>query len=150
MQLLLLPLIQKTTPMPEVRQAARIPSYIASFSQIINGAVFIGEGIMIGTGSFLQLSIGAVLATAGCVGALQVLPYRYGISGVWFGLLFWNLIRLASVVIHQWVNGPLAPRVLQKQELTLPMGKRQGAPKRQHNDNQYYKRMLKALHGITN
>jgi multidrug resistance protein, MATE family len=115
-QLLLLPWIQKTTPMQEVRQAARIPSYIASFSQVINGAVFIGEGIMIGTGSFFHLSIGAVLATVGCVGALQVLPCRYGITGVWIGLLFWNLIRLASVVIHQCYNGPLAERVLRKQE----------------------------------
>jgi multidrug resistance protein, MATE family len=116
LQLLLLPWIQKTTPMQEVRQAARIPSYIASFSQVINGAVFIGEGIMIGTGSFFHLSIGAVLATAGCVGALQVLPYRYGVTGVWIGLLFWNLIRLASVVIHQCYNGPLSNRVLRKQE----------------------------------
>jgi Na+-driven multidrug efflux pump len=130
MQLLLLPWIQKTTPMPEVRQAARIPSYIASFSQIINGAVFIGEGIMIGTGSFLQLSIGAVLATAGCVGALQVLPYRYGISGVWFGLLFWNLLRLASVVIHQCVNGPLAPRVLRKQERDAANEKKMSSTKK--------------------
>eukprot|EP00529_Nitzschia_sp_RCC80_P012114 CAMPEP_0113487862 /NCGR_PEP_ID=MMETSP0014_2-20120614/25722_1 /TAXON_ID=2857 /ORGANISM="Nitzschia sp." /LENGTH=571 /DNA_ID=CAMNT_0000381561 /DNA_START=50 /DNA_END=1762 /DNA_ORIENTATION=+ /assembly_acc=CAM_ASM_000159 len=67
LQLLLLPAIRRATPIQEVRDAATMPAIIASVLQIINGLVFIGEGVMIGTGSFLQLSLSTVVATAGCL-----------------------------------------------------------------------------------
>ena len=57
LQIALLPAIKKATPMQEVRDAANLPALLASALQIINGLVFIGEGVMIGTGSFLQLSL---------------------------------------------------------------------------------------------
>jgi putative MATE family efflux protein len=44
LQILLLPAIRKTTPLAEVRDAAKIPAIIASVLQVINGLVFIGEG----------------------------------------------------------------------------------------------------------
>eukprot|EP00522_Entomoneis_paludosa_P012975 CAMPEP_0172447892 /NCGR_PEP_ID=MMETSP1065-20121228/7053_1 /TAXON_ID=265537 /ORGANISM="Amphiprora paludosa, Strain CCMP125" /LENGTH=544 /DNA_ID=CAMNT_0013199265 /DNA_START=230 /DNA_END=1861 /DNA_ORIENTATION=+ len=83
LQLMSLPLIQKTTPLQEVRDAAMVPSILASIFQVINGLVFIGEGVMIGTGSFMELSITTVLATAGCLWALRAFPPVYGITGVW-------------------------------------------------------------------
>ena len=41
LQILILPMIHKFTPLKEVQEAARLPSYIASFLQIINGLVSI-------------------------------------------------------------------------------------------------------------
>lgn len=48
LQIVLLPALQKSSPLEEVRQAAVIPSILASVYQIINGLVFIGEGVMVG------------------------------------------------------------------------------------------------------
>lgn len=113
-QLAILPILQKSTPMVEVRKAARIPSLLASFYQIFNGLVFIGEGIMIATENYLQLSISTVIATGGCLWALNTLPQRYGLAGVWLSFGVWNMIRLVGVLIHQQFTGRLAPRNLAK------------------------------------
>jgi putative MATE family efflux protein len=110
LQMALLPYLMKTTPLEEVRAAARVPATLSCLYQVINGMVFIGEGIMIGTGSFMQLSIGTVVATAGVLWALRVFPPTMGLTGVWIGFGVFNTLRLLSVLIHQLVNGPLAPR----------------------------------------
>jgi Na+-driven multidrug efflux pump len=47
LQLLLLPLIQRTTPIKEVRDAAMIPAIFACGLQVLNSLVFIGEGVMV-------------------------------------------------------------------------------------------------------
>lgn len=116
LQLLLLPLLQKVTPLQEVRDAARVPSYLASIYQIINGLVFIGEGVMVGTGSFMQLSLNTVVSTCGCLWALKTFPPIYGLTGVWMGFGVFNVLRLSGVAIHQFINGPLSPRVLIRRE----------------------------------
>lgn len=108
LQIVLLPAMFKVTPLQEVRNAAKLPAVIASVLQIINGLVFIGEGIMIGTGSFLQLSLNTLTATLGCLWALWFFPPRLGLTGVWLGFVVFNLIRLAGVFIHQKINGPLS------------------------------------------
>ncbi|VEU45176.1 unnamed protein product [Pseudo-nitzschia multistriata] len=110
LQILLLPAMFKATPLQEVRDAAKLPAVIASVLQIINGLVFIGEGIMIGTGSFLQLSLSTLTATLGCLWALWFFPPKVGLTGVWLGFGVFNLIRLAGVYIHQKINGPLSLR----------------------------------------
>jgi len=110
LQILLLPLMFKATPLQEVRNAAKLPAVIASVLQIINGLVFIGEGVMIGTGSFLQLSLNTLAATLGCLWALWFFPPRVGLTGVWLGFGVFNVIRLAGVYIHQKINGPLSLR----------------------------------------
>ncbi|KAG7368709.1 MATE efflux family protein [Nitzschia inconspicua] len=109
LQILLLPVIRKATPIQEVRDAAKIPAVIASVLQVINGLVFIGEGVMIGTGSFLQLSLSTLVATIGCLWALWFFPPKIGLAGVWLGFCFFNVIRLIGVYIHQRINGPLSP-----------------------------------------
>jgi MATE family multidrug resistance protein len=113
LQIALLPLLQKVTPLQEVRDAAKVPSYLASVYQIMNGLVFIGEGVMVGCGSFLQLSLSTVVATAGCLWALKTFPPIYGLTGVWFGFGVFNILRLAGVIVHQLVSGPLSPRKLE-------------------------------------
>jgi len=114
LQLSLLPIISKSTPMAEVRDAARMPAILSSLYQVINGMVFIGEGVMIGTGSFLQLSLNTAMATAGVLWALNVFPKKYGLTGVWIGFGVFNTIRLIGVFIHQVCNGPLAKRNIEK------------------------------------
>jgi MATE family multidrug resistance protein len=114
MQIALLPVIQRSTPIQEVRDAARIPSILASVFQIMNGLVFIGEGVMVGCGSYLQLSLSTVVATTGCLWALRTFPPIYGLTGVWMAFGVFNSLRLAGVYLHQFVNGPLAPRALAK------------------------------------
>ena len=114
LQILLLPVIFKTTPLQEVRDAAKLPAIIASILQIINGLVFIGEGIMVGTGSFLQLSVSTVVATAGCLWALWFFPPRIGLTGVWLGFGVFNMLRLVGVYIHQRINGPLSWRKIEQ------------------------------------
>ena len=101
-------MIRAATPIQEVRDAAKMPAIIASVLQIINGLVFIGEGVMIGTGSFLQLSLSTLVATMGCLWALAVFPPVVGLTGVWLGFGVFNFIRLAGVWLHQTQNGPLS------------------------------------------
>ena len=114
LQLALLPVIQKTTPLQEVREAARVPAILASVFQVMNGLVFIGEGVMIGTRSFLQLSLSTVVATIGCLWALQTFPAKYGLSGVWIAFGVFNSLRLLGVWVHQRVSGPMAPKNMDK------------------------------------
>ena len=109
LQILLLPFLQRVSPLPEVQKAALIPSYIASVLQMINGLVFIGEGIMVGCQSFFQLSLTTTIATIATTWALRVLPKRYGLTGVWMSFIVFNVLRLIGVLLHQQ-SGPLAER----------------------------------------
>jgi Na+-driven multidrug efflux pump len=114
LQTALIPQLQKSTPIVAVREAARVPALLASLYQVINGLVFIGEGVMVGTGSFLQLSLSTLVATIGTVLALQKLPAAYGLTGVWMSFGVFNTFRLIGVFIHQKINGPLTNRKMKK------------------------------------
>ncbi|KAL7511312.1 hypothetical protein ACHAXN_008237 [Cyclotella atomus] len=107
-QLAMIPLIQKSSPLVEVRKAAVVPSILASVYQLINGLVFIGEGVMIGCGNFMTLSLSTVVATVGAMVSLYTLPNIYGLSGVWMSFGVFNSLRLAGVWLHQTKLGPLA------------------------------------------
>jgi Na+-driven multidrug efflux pump len=80
-QLLVLPFLSVFSPLPAVQQAARMPSIIASFLQIINGAVFIGEGVMQGCGDFLTLAASNVAAALAMLVALKHFTNLYGLNG---------------------------------------------------------------------
>jgi MATE family multidrug resistance protein len=112
LQIAALPVIMKTTPMMEVRTAAHAPAMLASVLQLINGLVFIGEGVMSGCGDFMFLAISTLIATGGCLGALSVFPQKYGVTGVWMGFGVFNILRLAGVSIHQFAWSKIAPRNL--------------------------------------
>lgn len=113
MQMALLPLICKSTPLQEVRDAAFMPSTLASVFQIMNGLVFIGEGVMVGCGNFFMLSLSTIVATLGCLQALRVFPKHYGVTGVWMGFGVFNSLRLTGVWLHQTRFGPFARRKIQ-------------------------------------
>ena len=116
MQIALLPLLFQSTPLPEVREAARVPAMLGSLFQVMNGLVFIGEGVMVGTQSFLQLSLSTVVATVGLLWALRTFPPTLGLTGVWMGFGVFNVLRLTGVLIHQYINGPLSPRKMAKEK----------------------------------
>jgi MATE family multidrug resistance protein len=107
LQSLLLPAIMKSSPLPEVRAAAKVPALIGCCFQGINGLVYIGEGVMVGSGSFFQLALNVVAATLGYLASLRVFPQKFGLTGVWMGLVVFTFIRFAGVLIHQFHNGPL-------------------------------------------
>lgn len=108
LQIVLLPFLHAITPIKEVQNVAKMPSIIASIAQFINGLVFIGEGVMIGCRNFLQLSMGTVIATFGAIISLQILPSKYGLSGVWMSFIVLNIIRLIFVYVHQEYFGPFS------------------------------------------
>merc|ERR1711966_12703 len=110
LQLLMLPLLQKSSPLEEVRKAAVIPSVLGSVYQIINGLVFIG--VMIGCGNFLQLSMSTVIATTAALLSLNTLPKMFGLNGVWMSFGVFNSFRLAGVWIHQTKTGPLSKNAI--------------------------------------
>jgi MATE family multidrug resistance protein len=114
LQIILLPLIKKATPMQDVRDAAHAPAILASVLQIINGIVFIGEGIMSGCGDFMQLAISTIVATAGCLVALNIFPRQYGVTGVWMGFGVFNILRLAGVAVHQFQTGAISTSSMKK------------------------------------
>jgi len=115
LQVLFLPLLNKATPLIEVRQAAMVPSYLASAYQIINGLVFIGEGVMIGTGNFWQLSVNTFIATLATLWALRTFPSVYGLTGIWMSFGVFNTIRLLGVLKHQLYTSPIARVQIAKQ-----------------------------------
>lgn len=106
-QLIFLPAILKSSPLEEVRQAARAPALIAMAFQAVNGVVSVGEGIMMGSGSFIWLSINSVFAALGYLGALRVFPDKLGLTGVWVSLSFFMLIRMVGVMVDLFVRMPL-------------------------------------------
>ena len=107
-QILLIPVLQMATPIEAVRKAARTPAFLASVYQIMNGLVFIGEGVMVGCGNFLHLSLSTVVATTATLFALYTLPTWYGLTGVWMSFGVFNSLRLIGVWLHQRLTGPLA------------------------------------------
>lgn len=114
LQTLLIPHLQKSTPVIAVRDAARVPALLASLYQVMNGLVFIGEGVMVGCGSFMQLSLSTLVATIATVLALKEFPKDFGLTGVWMSFGVFNILRLVGVFIHQKINGPLALRQTSK------------------------------------
>ena len=98
LQLLFLPQILSSSPLQEVRDAARTPALISIALQGINGIVNVGEGILLGTGNFSALSINVVLASICYAGALQLFPDRFGLTGVWMSLAIFTTARLVGVI----------------------------------------------------
>ena len=76
---------QLFTPLQEVRDAAVAPSLIGAGLQLINGMVFVGEGIMQGHRAFKQLAINTLGASLGMYVSLQFMGNTLG--GVWLSFM---------------------------------------------------------------
>lgn len=113
-QLLCLPLLGVFSPLPEVQQAARLPSVIGAALQVINGVVFIGEGIQQGNQYFGHLAACTAVATVGML--LSLKTFGSSLAGVWGSFAVFNLVRLAGVLNHHFRVGPLAPHKVRANE----------------------------------
>ena len=75
--------------------------------QLINGLVFVGEGLMVAAGAFSALAAGQVLATASFLLALRLAPPT--LVSVWLSFWVFNSVRLANFVRFFWfAKSPLA------------------------------------------
>ncbi|KAL3892942.1 MAG: hypothetical protein SGPRY_014631, partial [Prymnesium sp.] len=94
LQLAALPMLHVFTPLAEVRRMAYVPSVLGAVLQFINGIVFVGEGIMVGTSSFGMLAAGQLIATAALLASLRLAPAT--LIGVWGSFYVFNGVRLAN------------------------------------------------------
>jgi Na+-driven multidrug efflux pump len=107
-QVFFLPQILRSSPLTEVRDAARTPALISIAMHALNAVVNIGEGTMIGCGNFVWVSVNIVVAALGYMAALQVLPQRFGLSGVWFSVATFTIIRLIGSLAFLFAKMPKA------------------------------------------
>ena len=114
-QLAALPLLGAFTPLAEVQRAARVPTIIGAALQLINGLTFVGEGLMVGVGSFGQLAAGQVVATAAIISTLMLTPAGRSLPGVWLTFFLFNGVRFVNAMLHHFWRGPLVPREAAKQ-----------------------------------
>jgi Na+-driven multidrug efflux pump len=109
-QLSLLPLLKVFTPLVEIQREARIPSIIGSLLQVLNGVVFIGEGIQQANQRFLSLAFVTILSTFGMLTSLHF--FGNTLVGVWGSYGVFNFIRLLGVLRHHYLSGPLASKTI--------------------------------------
>ena len=117
LQIACLPLLNVFSPLPEVQRAARMPSIIGACLQLLNGVVFIGEGIQQGNQYFTQLAAVSAVAAAGMLAALNV--FGGTLVGVWGSFAIFNGIRLLGVLYHHFYDGPLARRNIDAEKAKL-------------------------------
>lgn len=97
---LLFPLILRTTPITEVREAAFFPVMIAIAFQGINAVVCVGEAIMVGSGMFSSASLVLIAASIGYTSSLRFLPQSWGINGVSASFGVFNILRLLGLAFY--------------------------------------------------
>eukprot|EP00238_Polyblepharides_amylifera_P012231 CAMPEP_0196598844 /NCGR_PEP_ID=MMETSP1081-20130531/94539_1 /TAXON_ID=36882 /ORGANISM="Pyramimonas amylifera, Strain CCMP720" /LENGTH=297 /DNA_ID=CAMNT_0041924571 /DNA_START=986 /DNA_END=1879 /DNA_ORIENTATION=- len=102
-----LPLLRVFSPVEAVQEAAKVPSLIAAGTQVLNGVVFVGEGIMQGHEDFGRLALLMVLASIGLLTCLKL--WGSTLVGVWSSFAVFGVIRLAGSLYHHLVTGPLSP-----------------------------------------
>jgi len=103
-----LPLLNIFSPLENVQQAAKLPSIMGALLQLINGVVFVGEGIQQGNQHFISLAASSTVATIGMLTFLKF--HGHTLAGVWGGFAVFNLIRLVGVLRHHFFTGPLTSK----------------------------------------
>ncbi len=115
-QFLLLPiLVPAFSTLPEVQQAVRAPSLIASLIHVVNGPTLAGEGVMIGLGSYKDLALITFAWIAGMVACLSS-PLGKRLDGIMLSILLSSLIQQAGVIVHYLKIGPLAIQKRKRQK----------------------------------
>lgn len=103
-QIAALPLLGVFTPLKGVQEAARVPSIIGAALQLINGVVFIGEGIQTGNQAFTSLAGTTAIATVGMLTSLRL--FGDTLVGVWGSFAVFNGVRLLGVLKHNIYDAP--------------------------------------------
>lgn len=107
-QFTLLPLLVPVfSTLPEVQQAVKIPSLIASLIHVVNGPILAGEGVMIGTGCYKDLALITFAWIGGMVACLSS-PLGQRLDGIMWSILLSSLLQQAGVITHYLKIGPLA------------------------------------------
>ena len=105
-QLCSLPMLSLFSTIPAVIEAARVPSILGALMNLLNGIVFIGEGIQLGNQSFKALSVTTVLGAMGMLTSLRF--FGTSLTGVWASIGVLNSIRLIGVLRHHFFTSPFA------------------------------------------
>ena len=109
-QLLSLPLLNVFTPLVEVQQAARGPSIIGAFLQVLNCIVWTGEGIQQGNEDFLSIAVATMLGTMGMMVSLRY--FGNSLVGVWSSFSILATVRLLGVLRHHFLTGPFSKKAM--------------------------------------
>ena len=107
LQLGSLSVIKMFTSLEEVQKAAKNPTIIAAFLQLINGITFIGEGIQQGSSDFSTLAKTAFLATISMFFCLKTAG-KNSLTGIWLSLGVFYIIRCLGTMKYFFVSGPFA------------------------------------------
>jgi putative MATE family efflux protein len=114
LQYLLLPvLVPIFSTLPAVQEAARLPILVASLIHVVNGPILVGEGVMMGTGSYKDLAIVTAIGTAGMVASLMS-PLGKRLDGIMWSILISSTIQQLGVVTHYLKFSPLAVKKKRK------------------------------------
>jgi MATE family multidrug resistance protein len=107
-QFILLPLLVPVfSTLPEVQEAVRIPSLVASLIHVVNGPILAGEGVMIGMGCYKDLALITFAWIGGMVACLSS-PLGKRLDGIMWSILLSSLLQQAGVITHFLKIGPLA------------------------------------------
>lgn len=115
LQLLCVPLISVFSPLKAVQDQAKWPAIIGALLQIINGVVFIGEGIQQGNNCFLSLACTTMIGTLGMLTSMKF--FGGTLLGVWASFGVFNVVRLLGVLRHHFISGPLSPKYVEQEKL---------------------------------
>lgn len=99
-QLLIIPGVLKSSPLPEVRSAAVVPMMLVIASQALNGIIQVAEGIIMGDGKFTRSSMNVVASTLGYLLCLRECPKRFGLTGVFVCMLIFTMLRLGTSLMY--------------------------------------------------
>lgn len=114
-QTLLLPvLVPLFSTLPEVQEAVKMPSLIASLIHIVNGPILAGEGIMMGVGAYRALATITMGYVATMFGCLTFTPLGKRLDGIMWSILLASIVQQIGVVAHHLKVGPLAIKKLKK------------------------------------
>eukprot|EP00929_Paragymnodinium_shiwhaense_P015034 TRINITY_DN123031_c0_g1_i1.p1 TRINITY_DN123031_c0_g1~~TRINITY_DN123031_c0_g1_i1.p1 ORF type:complete len:555 (-),score=48.07 TRINITY_DN123031_c0_g1_i1:111-1775(-) len=113
LQVASLPLLSGIVSSKAIRNATVVPSFIAAWQQVLCGVVFAGEGVLQGLGAFRWLTTFALMGATAML-CITKLSGRNALTGVWFGLWAFNLIRLLGYLLHRLKFGQLAQGKLTK------------------------------------
>lgn len=105
LQLASLPLLSFFSPLAEIQEAAKLPSMIGAFLQLVNCFVWTGEGIQQGNQDFTSLAVATIFGTIGMLISLRFAGDS--LAKVWGGFVVLSLVRLVGVLRYHFFTSPL-------------------------------------------
>lgn len=95
------------TTIPAVQEAIKIPAFISSFIQFVNGPLFAGEGVMVGLQTFKALTLCTMLGASIMIASI-LSPIGNSLNGIFLSLAAFNSVQAIAMVLHHLKKGPLS------------------------------------------